>query len=243
MVNQVDRNDALGPDGLIASIGQVAQEKAIGTAVIGLIVMGFASLPSKAAAWYAGGVVASAIVYFICSLTVGRVGKSRVAALLGGRSWNDRTVLIQFVVTPLATGAAMMLAIWTFCRALQGQMPGDVGSVLVLVLTGSMAAKLAAETYLFSWIGTSPTDANGEAHLRSAQLLAGEFSRLTTIRFTLGILGGIIMPLGAQILASGAKNIPASAITAPSVILSVAALVCLIPGEMLGRSLYYRVTR
>ena len=242
-MNQADQNGALGLDGPIACIGQVAQEKAVGTAIAGLIVMAFASFPPKAASWYAGGILASAIVYFLCLLTCGRIGKSRIAALLGGRAWCDRTVLIQFIVTPIATGAAMMLAIWTLCRALQGQMPGDVGSVLVLVLAGSMAAKLAAETYLFSWIGTSPSDASSEAHLKSAQLLVGKYARLTTIRFTLGILGGIIMPLGAQILASGAKNIPASALTAPSVILSLAALICLVPGEMLGRWLFYRITR
>lgn len=243
MMNQTEQSDPLGPDGLVASIGQVAQEKTIGTAYVGLGVLLFAVLPQKLVTWYAASIVLSVLVYLVCLLTAGRISRSRIAALLGKRAWYDRTVLIQFVATPFATGAAMMLAIWTLCRALQGQMPGDVGSVLVLLLTGSMAAKLAAETYLFSWIGTSPTDASGEAHLKSAQLLAGKFSRLTTIRFTLGILGGIIMPLGAQILASGAKNIPASALTAPSVMLSIAALVCLIPGEILGRSLYYRVTR
>ncbi len=243
MTEEADKKEIRRLDGPIAAMGQVVQEKSIGLAFIGLAVMIFAGFPEWAAAFYATGVVASALVYLICLLAIGRIGKSRVGALLGTRSWFDRTVLIQFIATPIALGAAKMLAIWNLCRAWQGEMPGDVGSLLVLTLTIAMAAKLAAETYLFSWLGTSSDDPSGEAHIRSAQLLSGDYAKLTMARFTLGILGGIIMPLGSQILASGAKNIPATVMSTPSVILAVGSLVCLVPGEILSRWLYYRVTR
>ncbi len=232
--------------GLLASLGQIAQEKALGVALIGSIVAFYAYSQQMATGnfvnWFVTAVIANFVISAITVFPSRHSGCSRIAALKGKRAWFDRTILIRFVTTPIALGSSVVLAIWSFCNAKQEQMPGDIGTVLVLVLVTTMGIKLAAEMYLLSWTGVIHENQSGEAHERSAKLLIGRYSRWTTCYYVLASLGGIIMPLGTQILASGAKNIPSAANPGPSLVLALAAVACLVPAEIIARWLYYRIT-
>lgn len=234
------------PCGLLTSIGQIAQEKAVGVALFGAAVTLFARSQAMAVGsldrLLASAVVVNFLIYAICLYPSRHFGCCRRSALRGERAWTDRSVLIRYITAPISLGACVVLAIWTYVNAKQGLMPGDVGTVLVLILVTAMAIKLATEMYLLSWMGGEHTDDSGLAHERSAKLLIGRYSRWTTLRYVLGSLGGIILPLGTQILASGAKNIPSAAIPGPSLTLACAAVLCLVPGEIIARWLFYRVT-
>ncbi|MEQ8848596.1 hypothetical protein [Botrimarina sp.] len=174
------------------------------------------------------------------------VASLAVAAMLGARlvySWKRRTLsggwwgldaAVRQLATPVAIGAAGALAAWAVWRASEGEKLGGYGSLLVLLLVTASGAKLAAETYLFAQLGGDPSPRQ-----ESARALVGPKSLVAKTRYALGVMGGIVLPLGAQILAGGAKNIPAVADAAAPATLAVLSLVCLLPGELLERRLFW----
>lgn len=136
---------------------------------------------------------------------------------------------------PVAICAVSVLAAWSLFWAVQGEKPGPLGGLLVLTIVSAMGLKLAAETYLFSFLGGDPTP-----NQALAKQLIGPLSGATTTRFLLGAFGGVILPLGAQLLAVGAKNIPPVVNPMPAAIAACLAAACLIPGELLAKRLYRR---
>ena len=142
---------------------------------------------------------------------------------------------IRRFATPVAIGSVAAYAAWSVFWATQGEKPGACGSLLVLVILISMGLKLAAETYLFSFLGGDPSPSQA-----LAQRLVGPLARRTTARFLLGAFGGVIFPLAAQLLAVGAKHIPPVENPMPTAIASCLAALCLVPGEMIARRLYRR---
>lgn len=152
-----------------------------------------------------------------------------------GQWWGfDATV--RHAATPLVIGGCLAVVVWASMRASVGVRLGGYGALLVLFTLTVMAAKLVAETYLFAQIGgdESPRQA-------SAQTLTGRLSGWAKLRYVLGVFGGVILPLGAQMLAGGAKNIPAVTDASAPALVATIALVCLIPGELLERWLFWRV--
>ncbi|TWT48566.1 hypothetical protein [Botrimarina hoheduenensis] len=144
-------------------------------------------------------------------------------------------IAVRRWATPVALGLGIGLTAYTFWRATLGEKAGGVGSVLVLLLVATMGLKLAAETVLFSSLGGDATPRQA-----AARALIGPLSRWTTLRYVLGCFGGVILPLGAQILMAGAKNIPPVLDpTAPAVLVGVS-LACLVPAELLERWLWRR---
>lgn len=177
--------------------------------------------------------VAAAVVYVVWTIHGRRVaaGDERQAA---GQWWGPDAV-IRHSATPIALGGSLALVIWAFARAETGAKLGGAGSLLVLLTVSAIGMKLVAETYLYSTIGADPSPRQ-----TSAQMMIGELAGWSKLRYTLGVLGGIILPLGAQILAGGAKNIPAVVDAGPPAILATVALACLLPGELLERWLFKR---
>lgn len=146
--------------------------------------------------------------------------------------WDAR---LRRIATPLALGGCLALVVWAVMRASVGAKLGGGGSLLVLLVVGSIAAKFVAETYLFAHLGDEPSPRQ-----QSARLLSGSLSGWSKLRYSLGAFGGIILPLGAQLLAGGAKNIPAVVDAGPPAALASLALACLIPGELIERWLFWR---
>ncbi|TWT95983.1 hypothetical protein Pla108_30610 [Botrimarina colliarenosi] len=149
--------------------------------------------------------------------------------------WWGLDAALRRAATPFALGGGVALVIWSLARASVAAKLGGAGSLLVLLVVIAMAIKFVAETYLYAQIG-------GEASPRqtSAQQLVGPLAGWSKLRYVLGTFGGVILPLGAQLLAGGAKNIPAVVDAGPPAVLAVAALVCLVPGELLERWLFWR---
>lgn len=147
----------------------------------------------------------------------------------------DTTLRLR--LRPVAIIAGVALAAYTLWRASAGEKAGDIGSLLVLLLVAVMGVKLAAETMIFSYLGGDPTPRQ-----EVARAMAGPLSRLATLRYLLGCFGGVIFPLGAQILSAGAKHIPPVLSPTPSAVLVVLTLACLIPGELIERRLWRLAT-
>ena len=163
-----------------------------------------------------------------------RIGKRRAETLARGGWWGLDAYLLE-LLTPLALAFGLALAVWTINRAEVGAKLGGHGAVLVLLLITTVGAKLVIETMLYAKLG-------GEASPRQdyAKRLVGPLARSAKLRYTLGVFGGIILPLAAQLLAGGAKNIPPTVAAGPSAVMAVAALLCLVPGELLERRLFWR---
>lgn len=153
----------------------------------------------------------------------------------GADAWWGFDAAVRRVATPLSLGGSAALVVWACQRAAYGAKLGGYGSLLVLLVVVATGAKLVAETYLYAHLGgdESPRQA-------SAERLNGTLSSWAKARYALGGLGGIVLPLGAQILAGGAKNIPAVADAGPPAVLAAAAFACLLPGELIERWLFRR---
>lgn len=165
---------------------------------------------------------------------VDQAADARRRRLAEGGWWGADAWLRQ-VATPVALGSAIAVVAWGLTRAAVGTKLGGFGSLLILTLVVASGVKLVAETYLFSKLGGEPSPRQ-----RTAQMLIGSHSFAAKARYTLGALGGIVLPLGAQILAGGSKHIPAVSDAGPPAVLACAALVCLVPGELLERWLFWR---
>ncbi len=177
--------------------------------------------------------VAAAVVVVVLMIQGRRIaaGNQRLAAGL----WWGTDAAVRHSATPIALGSCLALVVWAGARASAGAKLGGAGSLLVLLTVSCVGLKLVAETFLYSKIGAAPSPRQ-----TSAQMMIGELSGWSKARYTLGVLGGIILPLGAQILAGGAKNIPAVVDAGPPAVLAGIALLLLIPGELIERWLFRR---
>lgn len=149
--------------------------------------------------------------------------------------WTGFDMLVRRITTPAVISASVLLAVGAMMQAMKGERMGDSGGYMVLIVFVAMALKLVAESYLFSYLGSDPSPKQ-----RAAQLMTTRYARLTGLRYLLGALGGIVLPLGAQILAVGSKNIPEAATQWPSAIAACLAVACLLTGEAVQRRLFYK---
>ncbi|MGL4514246.1 MAG: hypothetical protein ACRCT8_14245 [Lacipirellulaceae bacterium] len=149
--------------------------------------------------------------------------------------WRGVAATLRQGLTPVLLGGTIALVIWAVTRCETGEKLGEFGGLVVLFVASAGAGKLAAEASVFSSLGGDVTPLE-----RSARLMIGPLVTATATRFALGALGGVILPLGAQILAAGAKNIPPTETATPSVVAACLALACLLPAEVLERRLFYR---
>ena len=163
-----------------------------------------------------------------------RIGRRRAETLSRGGWWGYDASLLE-LLTPLALAFGVALAVWSINRAELGQKLGGHGAVLVLLLVSTVGVKLVIETTLYAKIGGEPSPRQ-----EYAKRLVGPLAGKAKLRYTLGIFGGIILPLAAQLLAGGAKNIPPTVAAGPSAVMAVAALLCLVPGELLERRLFWQ---
>lgn len=147
--------------------------------------------------------------------------------------WNGLDVSIRSFATPIAIIGGVLLAVWSLLQASQGEKLGGIGSLLVLSVVVSVAAKLAAESYLFSYLSGNPSPQQ-----RAALRMIGPLVGLSRIRYAFGAIGGVILPLGVQILSSGAKNIPPANDAWPSAVCAVLAALCLLISEPAERKLF-----
>lgn len=167
-------------------------------------------------------------------LMLAGLGLARAKRLERGDWWGlDAT--LRRITTSLALGGCLALVVWATMRASVGAKLGGGGALLVLLVVVSIGVKLVAETYLFAHLGDEPTPRR-----TSAEQLNGPLAGWSKLRYALGAFGGIILPLGAQILAGGAKNIPAVVDAGPPAVMAGLALACLLPGELLERWLFWR---
>jgi hypothetical protein len=72
---------------------------------------------------------------------------------------------------------------------------------------------------------------------RTALLMWGELSKLTQLRFALGVIGGLALPALLSIFVDPAA--PNVALGATPVVLAAVSSLCLLGGELLERSLFF----
>jgi hypothetical protein len=237
------------PVGAPPAFGPAAALAAACLALVGLALT--RGIGSKRRAVFAALLVVLGALSFATALPTSVVTALWVAALVAGGEavrgaieahasagrplWRGVAATLRQGLTPVVLGGTVALAIWGVTRSDSGQKLGDFGGLLVLFIASAGAAKLAAEASVFSSLGGEPTPLE-----RSARLLIGPLVTATATRFALGALGGVILPLGAQILSAGAKNIPPAADPFPSVVAACLALACLLPAEIMERRLFYR---
>lgn len=151
--------------------------------------------------------------------------------------WNAGYTGAKFALTAVMLGAAVTLVV----RTGTGLGITTAGSDwleqchvpwLCCALVVATAAKLAFELAIFAWLGArtlSPLR-------RTAMLLCGDLSAVTTWRFIAGAVGGIILPLTFIHVAQRGSAIPSPTI---AVGLALAILVATLLGEIIERYLFF----
>jgi hypothetical protein len=171
--------------------------------------------------------------YAIVSIGM-RIERVRRETLARGGWWGWDAYLLE-LLTVLALSFGVALAVWAVNRAEVGEKLGGHGAILVLMTVSLVAAKLVIETTLYARLGGEPSPRQ-----EYARRLIGPLSGWAKLRYALGVFGGIILPLAAQLLAGGAKNIPPTVAAGPSAVMAVLAIAFLSPGELLERRLFWR---
>ena len=137
-------------------------------------------------------------------------------------SWRVGSVASRFGLTAAVCGSAALA--WA---AVVTTGPPSARPLLALA-AGSAALKLSGEATVF-------LPARGRAdRVRRARLMRGDLRRPALARFGLGALGGVVLPLAAVLVSSGAH--PA---TLPAAVLSTGALAGCVAAELVERSLFF----
>jgi formate dehydrogenase iron-sulfur subunit len=146
--------------------------------------------------------------------------------------WRGLSVGLKFFGTTILNGGAVLLLVTTlqalFLPSLVAHRAYQELTVFLaksLMLTTIL--KLSVEVWIFRHLqrGTSPS------LQQTARLLAGEFAEITTARFLLGLIGGVILPLAFII------QQPAPGIATLGVTLWILAFI--LGGEFLERFLFF----
>lgn len=119
-----------------------------------------------------------------------------VYAATGKRWWRARTVSIRFGLTTLAGGLAVVLALVSTSSWVAGTAAGDLPRHLAVVLAAAVAVKLAVEASLLRH-ATGPAS---HELTRTARLLTGALWKSSGWRLGLGLVGGVVLPLGVALV-------------------------------------------
>jgi len=148
------------------------------------------------------------------------------------RWWNISKSGFKFYMTAAVLGVATSITT-TFAALFNrsNELTPDViqyGETMAIVLVTVTLVKLAGEATIFFHL----SDRREHDLKRSARLLSGELARTTVFRFSLGLVGGVILPL-----VSLTSLEPSSSIGA--VMASTVCLAALVAGELLERMNFF----
>jgi hypothetical protein len=146
--------------------------------------------------------------------------------------WNAFPVSLKFFGTTVLAGTAAILFVTTLQALLNPLVATQAAyQELTVFLSKSLMAltivKLTLEAAVFRHLRQDRSSALS----RTAQLMTGELSEITTARFLLGLIGGIVLPL-AFILQHPAPGIATLGVT-------LWILVFIVGGELLERFLFF----
>jgi formate dehydrogenase iron-sulfur subunit len=129
----------------------------------------------------------------------------------------------------------LSLTLLVFCAAafMGEHVPGAIVAGLYSALMGVCVFKLLLEASIFSQLRLSQVS----DLKRTALLLWGELSHLTRLRFFLGILGGLALPLLLSTFIDPKAG--SLALGLAPVIIAAVSCVCLLGGELVERSLFF----
>ncbi|MCO6045591.1 dimethyl sulfoxide reductase anchor subunit [Aeoliella sp. ICT_H6.2] len=142
----------------------------------------------------------------------------RLYQFTGRKFWLGLRTLGKFAGTAVVTGLALLLATMTIFKT-----PG-VSAVASLLLP-AMIVKLAYELTLFRH-----TRVSNKVLWLSGQLMQQELRTLAIIRFAIGAIGGIVLPILVMVSPSGSVL---------SAMFAAAAFVCVTVGELFERALFF----
>lgn len=142
-------------------------------------------------------------------------------------------VTLRRWLTPLAVVLVLALATTSMLRAARGEGIGPEGTLLVLALVATMGVKFAAEAYQMSYLGAEQSPRE-----QAASKMLARHAGLMKLRYTLGALGGIVLPLGVQALTAGLKDIPSISDPMTPAVVACFAAAMLLPGEFAERRLW-----
>jgi Fe-S-cluster-containing dehydrogenase component/DMSO reductase anchor subunit len=167
-------------------------------------------------------------------------GALRVAAVLAGIAGIACSVLLyavtgrdwwrvavtgpKFALTGAVGGLAAVLAVAAVVE------PDPLAVPVAALLAAATTVKLATEAAFLRHCGGDPAD----TRTRSARLLTGALGGITAWRFTLGSLGGLVLPL---MLVACLRSDPVPQLAVP--LLGLAVLLVVVVGELLERLTFF----
>jgi formate dehydrogenase iron-sulfur subunit len=149
-------------------------------------------------------------------------------------SWRPPAVAAKFALTAAVCGIAVvlwasMVSAASGLGAGDGLAPGRVDALLVALVVLSIV-KLLGEAAVFGAFG-SPSGAGHADRERRARLLAGALRPAAVQRFTLGAVGGVVLPVIVVTMPRTGGWV--------SAVLMTVALATLVVGELVERTLFF----
>ncbi len=144
-----------------------------------------------------------------------------VYGVSGRRWWRPKNVITKFGLTVVCTGLAALSTVMSLTGA---EFRSPYGFSLLIGLLIAVVTKLVVE---HSVLRTDDAE-----ELRTVQLLKTTLAARYNVRLVLGSVGGILCPLVALAVGSGPI----------AVFAAVAGLECVVAGELLARSLFFKAS-
>jgi formate dehydrogenase iron-sulfur subunit len=186
---------------------------------------GLDSLLDTVQRWLGGAVALSGLVGVWCSVMLYAVTRRAF--------WQLSQSAPRFFATTLLLGLALTLLVFTAAARWGEPVPGYIMAGLYGALIATAVFKLLLELSIFSHLRLSQVS----DLKRTALLMRGELSRLTQLRFLLGVVGGIALPFWFSVFVDP-RAAQVQVGVAPLVIAALATL-CLVAGEFAERSLFF----
>ncbi len=187
----------------------------------------FGIIPSKIINVLGDILAGTGIIGVICSIMIYQFTKREL--------WNGMITSIKFLMSMIILGLSSTLVTLSFMNYLKSESMNDSlfnwMNLLVITLSISTTFKLMYEASIFFHLKSQ----RNSPYKRAANLMVGDISNITKIRFVSGLIGGIFFPL--LLLESSVRIQSESGIT--PLIVSVLALSLCLVGELLERYIYF----
>ncbi len=147
--------------------------------------------------------------------------------------WRLSYSLPRFLASTVLLGLSLTLLVFAVASFAGEHVPGQLVAGLYAALLAVAVFKLLWEASIFSQLRLSQVS----DLKRTALLMVGELAKLTQLRFVLGAVGGIGLPLLLSSFVHPAS--PSLELGGPALVIALASTLCLVAGELCERSLFF----
>jgi Fe-S-cluster-containing dehydrogenase component/DMSO reductase anchor subunit len=175
--------------------------------------------------WLGGAVALTGLLGVFCS--------AMLYAVTRRAWWRLSYSLPRFLASTTLLGLSLTLLVFSAAAFAGEHVPGHIVRGLYAALMGVCVFKLMFEATIFSHLRRRQVSDLG----RTARLMWGELAKLTQLRFVLGLLGGVALPLLLSMFVN--PSAPTLELALTPLVIAAVSCICLLASELVERSLFF----